>query len=118
MATNITIDASDLQKGLARLGGIFGDVNRRGVNAIADELLRLSQIEVPHDVGTLQNTGHVEPEEEGAIVGYNTVYAARLHENPQYKFQKGRKGKYLEDPLKMNLRIFLQIYKEILEGAL
>jgi len=36
-------------------------------------------------------------------VGYHTPYATRLHENPQYNFQRGRKGKYLEDPIKKNL---------------
>lgn len=69
---------------------------------IAHELLRLSQMEVPHDEGTLQNSGTVEAIDGEVVVGYHEKYAARLHEHPEYRFQKGRKGKYLEDPIKRN----------------
>lgn len=66
------------------------------------ELLRLSQFEVPHDEGELQNSGTVEEIDGDVVVGYHKKYAARLHEHPEYNFQKGRKGKYLEDPLITN----------------
>jgi len=72
------------------------------------ELLRLSQFEVPHDEGSLQNSGVVELDGEDVAVGYREPYAARLHENPQYNFQKGRKGKYLEDPILNNKDVFVQ----------
>lgn len=74
-----------------------------GVFDAANEIMRLSQLEVPHDEGTLQNSGTVEDLPNGDIVvGYHTSYAARLHEHPEYHFQKGRKGKYLEDPILKN----------------
>lgn len=66
------------------------------------EILRLSQMEVPHDTGNLQNSGTVETVSGNVVVGYHTPYAARLHEHPEYRFQKGRKGKYLEDPIRTN----------------
>lgn len=66
------------------------------------EVLRLSQFEVPHDEGSLQNSGVVEEVDGDVVVGYHMPYAARLHEHPEYRFQKGRKGKYLEDPIKRN----------------
>ena len=72
------------------------------------ELMRLSQQQVPHDEGTLQNSGTVEMDSDwhrGVIVGYHTPYAAHLHEHPEYHFQKGRKGKYLEDPLMDNANV-------------
>lgn len=69
---------------------------------IGFEIMRLSQKEVPHDIGTLQNSGTVEVIDGDVVVGYHTQYAARLHEHPEYRFQKGRKGKYLEDPIKNN----------------
>lgn len=72
---------------------------------IGNEILRLSQIEVPHDKGTLQNSGTVEEIGDDVVVGYHTPYAARLHEHPEYRFKKGRKGKYLEDPIKRNEQI-------------
>lgn len=71
---------------------------------IGNEILRLSQMEVPHDKGTLQNSGTVEEIGDDVVVGYHTPYAARLHEHPEYNFQKGRKGKYLSDPIIRNVR--------------
>jgi hypothetical protein len=51
-------------------------------------------------------------------VGYHTPYAARLHEHPEYKFQKGRKAKYLQDPLMHNLTRWLNVYAKELEEVL
>lgn len=79
---------------------------RRGEREAAEELLRLSQQEVPLDESTLQKSGHSGRDQEGAYVAYGGAankYAIRMHEHPEYKFQHGRKGKYLEDPLKMNI---------------
>lgn len=91
----------------------------RTVMEVALELLRLSQFEVPHDTGLLQNSGHTEREgENGVRVGYNKVYAHRLHEHPEYRFQKGRKGKYLEDPMKRNLHVFERYYRDGLAEVL
>lgn len=117
MATNINIDTSDLKRGINDLIKQVGSYSIKGLGAIADEVLRLSQFEVPHDTGMLQNSGHVEQDRDGFIVGYNKVYAARLHEHPEYRFQKGRKGKYLEDPIKTNLSVLLKFYGQVLKGV-
>lgn len=83
---------------------------QRGVNkGLLDaglEAMRLTQFEVPHDEGTLQNSGTVEVMPNGDVVlGYHTPYAARLHEHPEYRFQKGRKGKYISDPIERNASV-------------
>jgi hypothetical protein len=117
MASNIEWDIKDFVNKGALLIEKVKQFNLKAVNEIADEVLRLSQREVPHDKGLLQNSGHVEPQEDEAIVGYNKVYAARLHEHPEYRFQKGRKGKYLEDPIKHNLNVFIEYYNKIMSGA-
>lgn len=83
---------------------------------MGDTLLNLSNKEVPHDEGILASTGVVTPVGEDVEVGYHTAYAARLHEHPEYRFQKGRKGKYLEDPLKMNLPKWLEVYAKEMEA--
>lgn len=76
---------------------------RKGLLDAGMEGMRLSQFEVPHDEGTLQNSGTVEVMPTGDVVmGYHTPYAARMHEHPEYRFQKGRKGKYITDPLDKN----------------
>lgn len=116
---NITVDTSSLSRGLAKLGQVAKDAMLRGINDVASEILRLSTFEVPHDTGMLQASGHIEPEnDETVIVGYNKVYAARLHEHPEYRFQKGRKGKYLEDPIKNNTNTLLEYIKNAVNSAL
>lgn len=87
---------------LKTLGKTMGVEIPKALQDVAYEGLRLSQMEVPHDEGTLQNSGAVEPVGDDIVLGYHTKYAARLHEHPEYRFQKGRKGKYLEDPLLRN----------------
>jgi hypothetical protein len=96
----------------------MSDYVAQAVDQIANEILRLSSFEVPHDTGMLQASGHVETQsDQSAIVGYNKVYAARLHEHPEYRFQKGRKGKYLEDPIKHNYRVFIEYVKDAVKRA-
>lgn len=100
----IDVDASQVK---ARLPKLENNIKRgvpKALEDIAYEVLRLSQKEVPHDEGTLQNTGTVEEIFGEIVLGYHTPYAARLHEHPEYRFKKGRKGKYLEDPIKRNER--------------
>lgn len=102
------IDASDFLKDMDGLIRRADDGRKVAQGEAADELLRLSQAEVPHDVGTLQNSGHTEEDGDDILVGYGGAaapYAARLHEHPEYRFQKGRKGKFLEDPLIKNLKV-------------
>lgn len=113
MASGISIDDREFQEKLKQLGGtLMPTAVRQGVHNVATEILRLSGMEVPHDKGLLQNSGNVEDEKDQSTVGYNKVYAAHLHEHPEYRFQKGRKGKYLEDPIKRNLGVFIQYIKE------
>lgn len=119
MASNgIDFDTSELEAGLSRLEKTMDSAQRRAVKDVATEILRLSQFEVPHDIGTLQTSGHVEDEGDDSIVGYNTVYASRLHEHPEYRFQKGRKGKYLENPIKMNLAVFRSHFESAIGKSL
>ena len=119
MATSITIDTSKLNAGIARLGLVMKKAVLQGINDVASEVLRLSSFEVPHDTGMLQSSGSIEQStDEQVIVGYNKVYAARLHEHPEYRFQKGRKGKYLEDPIKNNLNVFIKYLVGPINGAI
>ena len=64
-----------------------------------------SQEQVPFDIGTLRDSWEVKPlkGEIGFEMSYNTDYAYRIHEQPEYKFKNGRKAKYLEDPIEQNL---------------
>lgn len=97
------LDAKQVTLGIYALKAKMPAAVSNSNQAVADEVLRLSSFEVPHDEGTLQNSGAVEELPNGdVILGYHTPYAARLHEHPEFRFQKGRKGKYIEDPIKDN----------------
>jgi len=88
---------ANLNKALKVVNGTIDDE----MGEIGDEVLRRSRREVPHDTGRLQNSGSNEKVDFAEYeVGYHTPYALRLHEHPEYHFNKGRKGKYLEDPAK------------------
>ncbi len=109
------VDTSSFDAGIIQFAFSVGNKTRKDLQDIATEILRLSQLEVPHDQGTLQNSGAIEdgPEENMVTVGYNTVYAAYQHEgaradgsHPIHAWQAGRKGKYLEDPIRNNLGRF------------
>lgn len=101
-----SVDAGEVLMNLKGLQqSLDGGVDKAAMD-VGFEVLRLSQLEVPHDEGTLQNSGTVEEVNGDVIIGYHNKYAARLHEHPEYRFQKGRKGKYLEDPVQNNLDVF------------
>lgn len=109
MAGNIVFDTSDFDKKSKEFVVKMEKASYQGARDVASEILRLSTFEVPHDKGLLQASGNVNDNNpKDIIVGYHKVYAARLHEHPEYHFQKGRKGKYLEDPIKKNLHIFIK----------
>jgi len=88
---------------LTQLNTRVKPAKQKAEKMVCDEILRLSNKEVPFDIGTLANSGRVDAFPNYCEVGYHTKYAHRLHEHPEYNFQNGRKGKYLEDPIKNNL---------------
>ena len=75
-----------------------------GVALAGERLLALSAARVPLNDGILQGSGSVSTplssrgSDPVAEVVYDTPYAARLHEHPEYNFQGGREGKYVENP--------------------
>lgn len=107
----------------SNLSGLTDEILQRltvGETKAAERLLALSAEQVPHDLGTLQGSGAVVPArlpETGAQVVYDTPYAARLHEHPEYRFQGGRKGKYVEDPAVENRKELGDIIRKEVSGA-
>lgn len=87
----------------------FGDDVKRKARA-AMESAALDSLEyvlgesnkvVPLDEGTLQRSGAIDFDKtlRQGTVFYDTPYARRLHEHPEYKFQRGRRGKWLESTI-------------------
>ena len=89
------------------------------------ELLRLSRMQVPFDSGRLSQSGNVK--KFGRVWGtsYNTKYALYQHEGIRKdgsrmvrNWRNGRKGKYLEDPLKENIRLWDSLANKVLTDEL
>lgn len=116
--SNVDWDDRSFQEGVKSLVGKVPNMVKQAVHDVGEEVMRLSSFEVPHDTGMLQNSGHVEQSGDEAVVGYNKVYAARLHEHPEYRFQKGRKGKYLQDPIQNNLGRFIQYIQKAVASVI
>lgn len=115
----VEIDDKEIQEKLSKLAGAkLESQKEQAVHNIATEILRLATQRVPHDTGMLQNSGNVIDEKDQSVVGYNKVYASRLHEHPEFRFQKGRQGKWLENAIKINLDAFKKYYKEFLAGIM
>lgn len=74
--------------------------SRKATWAALDYLAARSKEQVPLDTGALKASCVVDVNADGSqgTVSYDTPYAARWHEQDA-NFQRGRKKKYLEDPL-------------------
>ena len=91
---SLNFDTSDFNRKSKKFKTAGLAAGLTGLIKIAGEILRLGEREVPHDKGMLQTSGSFDPQGDLVVVGYNKEYAARLHEHPEYRFQKGRKGKF------------------------
>jgi len=108
---SVTWNTKEFDKKISKVTPKMDAGAGKGAGRAADELLRLSLAQVPFDTGHLQSTGKKTQKDLESSVGYNTPYAVRVHEHPEFRFQRGRKGKYLEDPLKNNTSVFMDIIK-------
>ena len=83
---------------------LVGAIKRGGKKATwsaLDHLASVSKEQVPLDTGALKNSCTVSVNDDGSegTVSYDTPYAVEQHENLVYHHQRGRKAKYLEDPV-------------------
>lgn len=85
---------------------IMGKLTRAAEDGMDDamqHLLTESRNQAPIEEGTLERSGKattaVQGDEVLGAVSYNTVYAARQHEETSWHHDRGRKAKYLEDPM-------------------
>lgn len=73
------------------------------LKAIGEDMLGEAQRRAPVEEGTLRASGDLELDVAGpvmtATVSFNTVYAARQHEELDWQHPKGGQAKYLESVL-------------------
>lgn len=68
----------------------------RALGDAAEFLLEEANRTVPFEEGPLAGSGATDVDGSSATISYDTPYAARLHEHPEYHFQHGRRGRWLE----------------------
>lgn len=70
-----------------------------GLKDGAEHILAESLKLVPLKDSTLAESGQAQAAGNEAAVSYDTVYAARQHEELDWQHDKGRQAKYLEQPM-------------------
>lgn len=68
----------------------------------AEAMLTDANERVPHEEGDLERSGETDSDRENLKVSifYDTPYAARQHEELEYRHDEGREAKWLENTLK------------------
>ena len=102
---------------------VIANIAKKEIEALKDGcefILQESNKIVPHDEGTLMRSGNTSIDENSKTgsIYYDTKYAIRLHEHPNYTFQKGRQGKWLETTLRTNNKQLLDYMKKKLQEGL
>jgi len=125
MPIKIYIDDKDFIKVLDKIQKSIESVAKASLMEMADTLLVLARKEVPHDDGILEASGNAYWEGNTSAVAFDTEYASYQHEGMRRDgshvirhYQKGRKKKYLEDPLKMNISKWTEIAQRELDNNL
>lgn len=94
----------------------------RGLHDMLDYIAAISKAQVPLDQGPLMRSCAVDVASDGTqgTISYDTPYAVRQHECTWYNHQRGRKAKYLEDPVndRSVTGAALQIFVASAEGEL
>lgn len=77
------------------------NASKRGIYAALDVVASASKQQVPLDKGPLLASCAIDVASDGSqgTISYDTPYAVRQHEEMGYHHQRGRKAKYLEDPV-------------------
>lgn len=111
------------------LGGLAARAARglqAGLVAAGERLMTEAVDRAPMDQGTLRDSATVEPslagESPSVSVVFDTPYAARLHEHPEYNFSTdsnpNAQGKYLENAALETRDVLRSIIQERVEEAM
>lgn len=80
-------------------GGRGRRLAEEGVQRALENVLTESNKIIPLDEGTLERSGRVDRDGLEGTISYDTVYAARQHEELTWRHAPGRQAKYLETAL-------------------
>lgn len=105
---------------LAELNRATEEGIRNALTKGLEVILEEANKKVPHDTGELQASGDIEVDASNKVgqVYYISPKAVRLHEHPEYNFQKGREGKWLEKAIYQNKNLIKDKIQEEVAKAL
>ena len=89
---------------------------KRGLKITGEYLLEEATKTVPYRDGILESSGAVSTDGKTVCVSFNTPYAKRLHEHPEYNFRGKGRGKWLE--LTFNDRAVQNNAMRVLKGEI
>lgn len=84
-----------------------GKASEGATREAAEKILAEANKRVPYEYGDLERSAGVREYRKVLYIFYDQPYAVRLHENPQYNFRRGRRGKWLQRTLTDNFNRIL-----------
>lgn len=87
---------------------LIGQEGHRSVLKAAERILEKSNSRTPFEYGDLVGSAGIRTYRKVVYIFYDQPYAVRLHENPQYNFKHGRRGKWLETTLREHAKDFVR----------
>ncbi|GAA3289227.1 hypothetical protein ACFFON_15460 [Arthrobacter citreus] len=99
---------------------ILSGAAARGLALAGEHILQVSNTKVPIEEATLERSGVVStgPENFTATVSYDTPYAARQHEEMNYRHDNGRSAKFLENAFNSETDAVRTIIARTISGEL
>lgn len=99
----------------AKAEAIIGKEGDRGVGDAANMVLKGTNQVVPLEDGILMGTGAISEENGVFAIYYDTPYAVRMHQNPEYNFGNGRKGRFLKNTMGQSRKRILEFFAKALK---
>lgn len=88
----------------------ISEASLHGLQLAGQHLLQVSSFLAPIEEGNLARSGEVSDDGDNTVaVSYDTVYAARQHEELTWRHDEGRQAKYLEEPMTTERETMLKI---------
>lgn len=102
------------------ISNIIKDDVFHAMKIASEYLLTEANNTVPFDDGILKASGKTSSDEltMKVAVSYDTPYAVRLHENPQYNFQGNGRGKWLELTMNENKQEIIRLIQQQIKARI
>lgn len=103
---------------IAEVSLLIKNATQEGLYLAGEHLLNASNEHVPHEAGDLQGSGVVSEGDMEVAVSYDTVYAARQHEELGWRHDEGRTAKFLENAMNSEAAVMARIIADEARGQI